>query len=470
MSTISPPQPVPRKSRRRRYYLGGFLLILVATPVGYYFVAGWMQDRELEAIYRELDADDPNWRWNDLIAETPPPPDERNAALQVLKVHELLQTTGFTPPSMTTAVKYRNARFNVEEAQLLRSAFSKVGPGIVDEGRKLKVLPDGRFPMKALDDPLKSGSGIEGDILVVMRLLQHDARLLAHDGKIAEAAESCQALLNAVHALDGYPAFMAFIIRSPGRVLALDAVERTLANGVVSKDRLRALQTALQREAESNALYHAFRGERAVTHEFFLQIKAGKISHSEMLGGLKTRVPTRFYDLFPSLLLRSHGQDLRSQTEQVHASKLRDEAQTEALQAVDKKLKKSGDVTTPFMQQFVGQLTENERCMQAQLRCAILAVAAERYRLERGTWPRGADELVKAGMLGEVLKDPYGGQALLWKRTTTGVIVHSIGPDKIDHGGKLSRGTGGAGPATNWGFELWAPEYRGVPAPAEAEK
>ncbi|MSQ95787.1 MAG: hypothetical protein EXR98_14695 [Gemmataceae bacterium] len=353
----------------------------------------------------------------------------------------------------------------------LRDPFGNLEPGTIEEARKLKNLPDGRYPMAPVQDPFKVGSGINLRIPEVMRLLQHDAILSANDGNIEAAGESCQAMLNVTHSLDGYPAFMAFLLRMAAREVALVTVERTLANGVVSMERLRALQAALEREADSVALYHAFRGERAFGHEIFLLVKAGKISHSKRLGGLRTRVPSGFYDLFSSLLLRIHGQELRSQTEQVHASKLRDEAQTEGLHAVDQKLKKSGDVTTPYMQRFVGQLVENERCIQAKLRCEILAVTAERFRLERGTWPRGADDLVKAGMLTASLKDPFDGQPLRWKQTTTGLVVHSIGPDKVDHGGKINRGTAAVpATATNWGFELWAPEFRGAPAPAEAEK
>ena len=58
-------------------------MLLVATPFVYQWVAGWLTDRELEQIYREMDAEDPHWRWHDLIAQLPaPPPDDRNAAGQ----------------------------------------------------------------------------------------------------------------------------------------------------------------------------------------------------------------------------------------------------------------------------------------------------------------------------------------------------------------------------------------------------
>ena len=70
--------PTPRKSRKVWYILGGFALLLVATPVCFYFVSGWWTNRQLEEIYAEIDAEDPNWRWPDLLAEMKPPPEDEN--------------------------------------------------------------------------------------------------------------------------------------------------------------------------------------------------------------------------------------------------------------------------------------------------------------------------------------------------------------------------------------------------------
>src|SRR5262249_61899860 len=116
MQTTSPavPTQVPRKSRRRWYILGFLLLLLLAVPVSYYFLAGWWGNREIAEICRELDQDDPHWRWPDLIGQMKPPPDEKNAAVQIAKVHALLKKTPFTPgPKWDNAPKdplfYRNA-------------------------------------------------------------------------------------------------------------------------------------------------------------------------------------------------------------------------------------------------------------------------------------------------------------------------------------------------------------------------
>ena len=107
---------------------------------------------------------------------------------------------------------------------------------------------------------------------------------------------------------------------------------------------------------------------------------------------------------------------------------------------------------------------------QARLRCAIAAVAAERYRLKHEKiWPGRLDDLVKDGLLKEVPKDPYDGKTLRFKRTPTGLIVYSVGPDLIDNGGKLGRATPRA-PGTDIGFELWEHRSRAAPVDEESRK
>src|SRR5438552_7582940 len=89
-TTIAPVVPKPRRSRRRWYLLGG-LALLLAVPVAYYFIAAWWSDRQMAELTRAIDEEDPTWRWHDLVAEMKPPPDEKNSAVQIAKVHELLQ-------------------------------------------------------------------------------------------------------------------------------------------------------------------------------------------------------------------------------------------------------------------------------------------------------------------------------------------------------------------------------------------
>jgi hypothetical protein len=99
------------------------------------------------------------------------------------------------------------------------------------------------------------------------------------------------------------------------------------------------------------------------------------------------------------------------------------------------------------------------RRSHAQLRCAIVAVAAERFRRDRGRWPESADGLVKAGLLKAVPADPYDFQPLRLKRLPDGLAVYTVGPDQADDGGALDPTHRGE-PGTDLGLRLWDPSAR----------
>src|SRR5262249_24995418 len=66
---------------------------------------------------------------------------------------------------------------------------------------------------------------------------------------------------------------------------------------------------------------------------------------------------------------------------------------------------------------------------KAQLRCLVVALAAERYRLAVKAWPDSL-ECLTPDYLAAAPLDPYDGQPLRFRRTDTGVVVYSVGPDR----------------------------------------
>jgi len=198
MDMTIPAPPTPRRSRKRWFYIGGFVLLLLLAPLGLYHALNWWNDREMAALYQELDAEDPNWRWPDILAEIQPPQGDSNSAVQIVKVAALLKTTPFdTGPGWKREGAPRNARLSREDAKTLQKAFAKLDPQTVPEARKLKDLPTGGFAIK---DASKSFFLINLDEVQssrsVMNLLSHDALQRGHHGDHTGAIESCQALTN----------------------------------------------------------------------------------------------------------------------------------------------------------------------------------------------------------------------------------------------------------------------------------
>jgi competence protein ComGC len=482
-TTTMPPVAgsAPPRRRRRWKIFGGIALFLLAIPVAWYLFAGWYANRQLETLYHELDADDPNWRWPDLVAELNAGVREPNSATQVIKVSGFLRKAAFNPggkwysDSTDKALQMRNARLSEERVQLLRTAFGALDPACLDEARKLKDMPGGRFMIETgVENPFEMQIEYIQRTREVMNLLAADVILRAQDDDFEGAADSCRALLHAAGAIDQHPTLVAQLVRIAGQSMAIAALERLLAQGSHSEERLLALQSALAREAGANLLYYGMRGERAGGHQFFMAVRNGKTSLGDFLGSMGrgggVRIEERLLDMFPGILLQGHPKFLRLMHENVKASKLDYPERAEALGKLETKIRASKTLAVRLFMPASTKVSEAAQRSQALLRCASTAVAAERYRLKHQNWPAGLKDLVADGLLKEIPKDPYDGQPLRWRLTPNGgALVYSVGPDKIDDGGNLSRANPQA-KGIDYGFELWSPRDRAGPPPAEAEK
>jgi hypothetical protein len=112
----------------------------------------------------------------------------------------------------------------------------------------------------------------------------------------------------------------------------------------------------------------------------------------------------------------------------------------------------------PKIEKVTADLSRGQFRTQAELRCVIAALAAERYRLEKGAWPASLAAVVPA-FLPAVPIDPYDSKPARYRRLADGIVIYCIGPDRMDDGGNLDRGnTGRAG--TDVGMQLWDTDMR----------
>jgi hypothetical protein len=61
-----------------------------------------------------------------------------------------------------------------------------------------------------------------------------------------------------------------------------------------------------------------------------------------------------------------------------------------------------------------------------RIRCAVIGLACERFRLKSGRWPSSLDELTPA-FLSAIPLDPFDGQPLRYLKLVDGVVVSSTG-------------------------------------------
>src|SRR5262249_19323431 len=104
---------------------------------------------------------------------------------------------------------------------------------------------------------------------------------------------------------------------------------------------------------------------------------------------------------------------------------------------------------------------------RAWLRCAIAAVALERYRVAKKHWPESLSGLTPV-FLPELPLDPSDGSPLRYRRLDGGVVVYALGPNGTDDGGQVAR-PDTKQPGLDLGFRLWDVAQRRRPAEARNE-
>jgi hypothetical protein len=484
---LDEPAPPAPKPRRRLLGCGLALLVVLTACGGFYGYLMHKFDRDLEEATAEADRLDPDgWRLDELEAHRKVVPDEENAALVVQKVKNNLPPppAPWPLPRPVPATVAPGSTVFVEndlselppELQLddslvrdLRADLKAAGPA-VDEANKLPALRDGRFPIDYPPDLTspKIEPKIESqDARTVATLLREEAVLLAQEGRADKAMEATRGIVIAGRAVGDEPTLISQLIRLACQAQAVRTLERVLAQGEPSADELKKMQELLELEAAEPVLLIGVRGERAQLHELMNGLKSGRVTLSDATGGFRNEGRGIADALGGKMARGSQARLLRLMTEAVEAAKLPPEQQAEPMKGIETKAKQAKvnyDVLVALLMPAIFKVSDAYRREQAGLRCAIVAVAAERYRKDHGRWPAAPGELVP-GYLKAVPTDPYDGKPLRWKALPDGTTVYSVGPDLEDNGGARNRGNPLAKGA-DYGFRLWDPAHRRRP-PAE---
>lgn len=477
-------QPVPRSFALRRLGIGLAAALLLALLAGVGWRAYRARDDEcLRQALAELDRADPGWRLDALEARRAHVANKDNAALTVQAVARSIPSSwsgwrpsaggerhGIPQKTLLEILADLGPETPLEnwQAAELRAHLAQVSQAR-QEARKLASLSQGRFP---IDWSLNRQKSLphHKDVYSVTRLLELDAVLLAHYGAADQAMTSGQALLNAGRALGDEPTLHAQEWRAYCQRRAVQSMERTLAHGQVSAVNLAAAQVLLEDEIAQPVFSVGVRGERARLHEVMEVVEAGTAKLSN-LGEANDRTQASLMDLCAASNCKVPRVELlQVMTRLLEASQLPVAEQESALKQLDEAQKKLSRISFWILPNcdWSGAFF---RRGQVMMRCAVVALAAERYRLVHGNWPDSLDELVPE-QLSALPADPLGG-SLCYRKLADGAVVYSIGPDRADNSGALDRKfTGNQG--TDWGFRLWNADKRrraAIPAqPAEPTK
>jgi hypothetical protein len=482
--TIESPQAArPRPRWRRRLFVAMLLLVVIGS--GLLAFGFWYMSREAElqlsAAIAEADALDPGWHWDEVEARRATIPDEENGARCASTVTSLLPKTWPPQRSVIDARTGLTEQVSIDkpltdlspEVQLdealsaqVCEALATVAPAVT-RARPLLDLSQGRFPLQVSPDFASTRMDHVQATRALVRLFQLQAALEAQAGRPDDALRSARGGINAGRSVGDEPITIAQLCRLAVVGVAVQTVERVLAQGEPSEETLRATQELLEREAQEQPglLVQALRGERAGWHLMLENLNRGVFPVTNLSGTSSSWEGVLDDHLLAARLQQEHGPLLRVMTEGVEIAKLPLEKQAPRVLAYDVALRRSELRSVHLLLVGTAKVFRAFHRNQAALRTAITAVAAERYRRAEGHCPSTLAQLCPK-YLNAVPVDPYGDGPLRLVSLQDHLVIYSVGVDGVDNGGRLPRrGEKANDPGMDIGFRLWAVDRRRQPPP-----
>jgi len=475
--------------RNRRYVIGGTLGVVVAGCfVGWYVYLKYASDAELQDAIAEADRLDPGWRLEELEAKRAVIPAAENSAEQILAIKGLLPTS-WMPESLTKPPKPEGVPINEEASVSLEQTIFELPPEVQmspEQTRELRAaleigkeflaqaraLGHYRIGRHHITWSLPFNSPPSFDLpSAVSNLLWYDARVRAQDGDIEGALTSVLCILSVARSYGDEPGEISQIYRRAQSWVATQALERILAQGQAPSNCLANVQRAFEDEESQPLFLIGVRGERAEHHRIMEAIETGKLKASAVYGTLAGPVETWLEDVAgEAMYRRAHGPWIRVMNQVVEIAKLPVEEQRSRLNSYLHSVNENPDIPVQvrLLMPGVGRFAEGSWRHQTTLRCAIVALAVERFRISHGHWPDSLTSLVPE-YLGKVPLDPFDGKPLRYRLLKDGVIIYSVGPDETDDGGNLDR-ENPIKPGTDLGFQLWDVNSRRQPWRPPAKK
>lgn len=277
-----------------------------------------------------------------------------------------------------------------------------------------------------------------------VRTLTLAAWLDALDGKADEAVAKIGDAVAIVRSFSGDPFTVSILVQHfCAGIAARDGLLQVLARCRPSSDALSALQARLEEAAETMTVRNAFEDE-VVTCAYFRD--CADEGDYEMLYAIcrDTVASTSSRELTRTekwTVRRKCGAYLAARTRVALAFlDATREVTPEVLRMPLPANLKWNEPGAPFppLEEHVSQLHSMLRRSEQTrviLRSGAAALAALRFRMEKGEWPESLEALVPEFMA-KVPVDPFSGAPVVYRIVEAGVMVYSVGPNGVDDGGR----------------------------------
>jgi hypothetical protein len=369
----------------------------------------------------------------------------------------------------------------LDETQInaLRQEIQRADPAI-REALKVLQMSHGRFSIaygpgiNILGTPLQNTQ----DTREIARLLGEVASMRAQDGDADGALTACRAILISQRAVGDEPLYISTLVRVAVRSIARSSLERTLAQGQPSDAALAQMQQLIDEELKENLLLTGARGERAVSDEVLEDLQRSPLKMRQMIALVGTGGPgpslitlESLRMLLPGSIKMNRAAMLRFNNRVVAIARKSVEQQMEDFQALD-----ASSAELPVLSRLISpaviKVAKASWRDIAQMLCAKVMLAAERYRRAEGHWPKGIADLVPKYLVA-VPPDPFDGKPLRMRRFEEGLVIYSIGENRVDDGGDVdfpqTKGYPVVRGPLDFGYRLWDIDRRRQ-SPAAVEK
>lgn len=468
--------------RWKRRVLLALVIFVVGVTVALWVTTQWMGAEgrsQLDRAIAAIEADDPRWRWEELLEDRPNPPRAENVYPLLESVGKLLvpwdlQDLEISPRRGLLDDLPTQALLDPERQAKLTAALAKqkaalaLAPG-------LRAYPRGWAPLQL--HPTVIGTPVPhcDDVSRVGLLLELDVEQLLQQNRPNEAADHIVAMLRCGDLLRDDPLPICQMFRMRMRYVVRQRIDRLLGLTQPSDMVCDLLRKEIAAQRRENPLLPALRGARAGVHALFLNLRSGAVSMTEFLetiniqpSGLEAYLGIKA-GLYHLRLEQDHASALRWLDRACGIARLPVHEQPDAWKKYQRdhvdfareSRKRWRNLLTIQLVPDVAVLTDHSLSDNAHLACLETALALEQYRRRHGHWPARLEAL-QPELLPEIPRDPYTAKPLLYRIEADGCVVYTTGQDEVDDGGaKLSRH---GEPGTDLGVRLWNPPQRRQPA------
>lgn len=297
---------------------------------------------------------------------------------------------------------------------------------------RLRDFKGGRFPMQITPCPFDILLPSLSPLRQSARLKSLDVTWRAMHGHTDSLPDDVNILLNHGRILADEPVLISQLVRVAIDSLTLKTIEDVCGQGDLPAARILAVERLLP-VADAEYMGPGLRGERACFIGAAEYYRSGGDLSSVI--GLPPRIPTwlpgvRGYLCYDQAVgVRMHNRIVAVADKPIEVIA---EAGAWESQVEDMRFLSFTRVTLLSVKRAYATMVR----AAAEMRCAQAALAAERYRIDTGSFPVKLDDLVPK-YLDDVPLDPFDGRPLRYRLTSEQTCVYSVGDDFHDDGGHM---------------------------------